>query len=158
MSTWQFEATDEHDTERLAAALARLLPERMVVGLEGTLGAGKTRFVQALAAAAGHDRSQVVSPTFVLVQEHLGDRPIRHFDAYRLRDDDEFLALGVEEYFDAPGWSFVEWSDRVERCLPAERLDIRIVVTGETSRRFELRAAGSEAEAVLARLPAGLTR
>ena len=109
MSTWQFDAADEHDTERLATALARLLPERMVVGLEGTLGAGKTRFVQALAAAAGHDRSQVVSPTFVLVQEHLGDRPIRHFDAYRLRDDDEFLALGVEEYFDAvsdePDWA-----------------------------------------------------
>lgn len=138
LMTFVFDATDVADTERLGAVLAEALPDRSVVALIGTLGAGKTRLVQAVAAAAGVAAGEVVSPTFVLIQEYHGRRPIYHFDAYRLRDDDEFLNLGPEEYFERPGLSFVEWADRVERCLPDDRVEIRIEVTGETSRRFEV--------------------
>ena len=74
--------------------------------------------MQAVAEAAGVDPKQVLSPTFVLIHEYRGRLPIYHFDAYRLRDDDEFLQLGPEEYFDGSGWTFVEWADRVA-ALPA---------------------------------------
>ena len=66
-------------------------------------GRAKTRLVQAIAEACGIDRREVVSPTFVLIQEHHGRRTIYHVDAYRLRDEDEFLALGPEEYFESDG-------------------------------------------------------
>ena len=59
-------------------------------------------------------------PTFVLVQEHHGRRDIYHIDAYRLRDEDEFLALGPEEFFESDALVFVEWADRVESCLPRQ--------------------------------------
>ncbi len=133
-------------------ALARVLPPQAVIALHGTLGAGKTRFVQALAAAAGVERSAVVSPTFVLVQTYAGRQPIHHFDAYRLRDEDEFLALGSDEYLASAGWSIIEWAERVEPALPPDRLDIRIEVTGETSRRFEVCGTGPECEAIAERL------
>jgi len=151
-NTFEYSVQDEAGTERLAAALARVLPLQAVIALHGTLGAGKTRFVQALAAAAGFERSAVVSPTFVLVQTYAGRRPIHHFDAYRLRDEDEFLALGADEYLASVGWSIIEWAERVERALPSERLDIRIEVTGETGRRFEVQGTGPECEAVVDRL------
>ena len=59
---------------RLGAALAEVLPDGTTVALCGTLGAGKTRLVQAIAEAVGVDRRNVTSPTFVLIQEYHGRR------------------------------------------------------------------------------------
>ncbi|QDU90060.1 tRNA threonylcarbamoyladenosine biosynthesis protein TsaE [Pirellulimonas nuda] len=120
------ELADESDTERLGQRLAAELPAGRVVALIGPLGAGKTRLVQAVCRALGV-AEDVTSPTFVLVNEYRSGRmPVFHFDAYRLRDDDEFLELGPEEYFAAGGLTFIEWGDRVQRCLPPGVVTIQI--------------------------------
>lgn len=147
---------DEAGTEALGAALSEVLPEGSTIALCGTLGAGKTRLVQAIAEASGIRRRDVVSPTFVLAQEYHGQRLIYHLDAYRLRDEDEFLELGPEEYFESPGLTFIEWADRVERCLPEERIDILIEVTGNGSRRFRMTAHGARYAGMIERLRARL--
>lgn len=152
MDEWTYQAADETATNRLGAALDQALPDGSVVALCGTLGAGKTRLVQAIAEADGINRRDVVSPTFVLVQQYQGRRPIYHFDAYRLRDEDEFLALGPDEYFDSNGLTLIEWADRVERELPAERLEIHIEVTGPQTRLFRIRAEGERYRAVVEQL------
>jgi tRNA threonylcarbamoyladenosine biosynthesis protein TsaE len=144
------EARDESATVAIGHALAAVLPPRSVVSLVGPLGAGKTRLVQAVAEAAGVDPRQVISPTFVLIHEYQGRLPIYHFDAYRLRDEDEFMQLGPEEYFERDGWTFIEWADRVMNCLPRERLEIRIEPTGAISRRFEIAAQGERYAPVVA--------
>ena len=151
---WVFHARGEADTDRLGQALAAVLPPGCLLAFEGTLGAGKTRLVQAIAAAAGVDRRDVVSPTFVLAQEYRGRLPIAHFDLYRLNDDDEFWGLGLDEYLAAEGWVCVEWSDRFARLLPAERLTIRITVAGETLRDFELSASTPREAEVIRQLAA----
>jgi tRNA threonylcarbamoyladenosine biosynthesis protein TsaE len=134
---------NEQDTDRLGAALAEVLPPGAVVALVGTLGAGKTRLVQAVAAALGVPRDAVTSPTFVLVNEYRQGRlPIFHFDTYRLKDDDEFLALGPEEYFDSAGLTFIEWADRVADLLPHDRLEITLEVTGDTIRQVAISLIG----------------
>jgi tRNA threonylcarbamoyladenosine biosynthesis protein TsaE len=131
-----FNLESEQDTERVGRALADVLPPGTVVGLIGTLGAGKTRLVQSVATALGVPAGGVTSPTFVLVNEYRqGRMPVFHFDTYRLKDDDEFLQLGPEEYFDSDGITFVEWADRVEHLLPEDRVEIEIEVTGDTTRR-----------------------
>jgi tRNA threonylcarbamoyladenosine biosynthesis protein TsaE len=154
-TTFTFPARDEADTERLGQALAHAMPQG-VVALEGVLGAGKTRLVQAVAAALAVDRRDVVSPTFVLVHEYHGARPIYHIDAYRLRDDDEFLDLGADEYFRPPNLVFIEWAGRVARCLPDERLEISIDVLPGTLREFTLTAHGAAAEQAIERVRAAL--
>ena len=58
-------------------------------------------------------------------------------------------ALKKEEAFPLQS---VEWADRVESCLPRERLEIQIEVTGPQSRRFEVLAVGDKFAAVLDRL------
>lgn len=147
-----YEALQQSDTERLGRALADVLPERCVVALCGTLGAGKTRLVQALAEACGIARREVISPTFVLLQEYHGRRTLYHFDAYRIRDEEEFQALGPDEYFESPALVVIEWADRVAGCLPAERLEINIEITGHTARRFEVRAHGPLLSGILPEL------
>jgi tRNA threonylcarbamoyladenosine biosynthesis protein TsaE len=132
--------------------LAQVLPPSTTVALCGTLGAGKTRLVQAIAEASGVNRREVVSPTFVLIQEHHGRRPIYHIDAYRVRDDDEFLQLGPDEYFEGPGLVLIEWADRVAAHLPEERIEINITVTGAQSRRFEIAAVGQRYAGVIEQL------
>lgn len=154
MQRFIFNATDESGTDALGAALARVLPDGATVALVGTLGAGKTRLVQAVAEACGVPRREVVSPTFVLVQEHHGRRPIYHIDAYRIADRDEFEALGPEEYFEGQGLTLVEWADRVEACLPPDRVEVHVEVIGEHSRRFEVTAVGKELDEAIGRLSA----
>ena len=157
MQVYVYRAESVADTDRLGVALAAALPDGAVVALCGTLGAGKTRLVQALAAACGIDRSEVVSPTFVLCHEHTGSRTLYHFDVYRLSGDEEFQRLGPQEYFSAGGITLIEWADKVVASLPDERLDLRIEVTGESSRQFTLRAQGEQMERALAALSQSLT-
>lgn len=148
-----FVINSERDTERLGAALATVLPPGAVIGLIGPLGAGKTRLVQAVATALGVPTGTVTSPTFVLVNEYAGGRiPVYHLDTYRLKDDDEFLNLGPEEYFDSDGITFVEWADRVTRLLPAERLEIAIEAIGETQRRISIRGTTPRMEELADRM------
>ncbi len=157
MEHFTYQADDEAATAALGAALADALPAGSTVALCGTLGAGKTRLVQAIAAAAGVDRRSVVSPTFVLIQEYAGRVPVYHIDAYRLRDEDEFRQLGPEEYFEGRGLVLIEWADRVRSALPAERMEIDITVTGGQSRRFALMAIGGHYAAVLDAVAARLS-
>ena len=152
MNRFIYEAADETATAALGTALAEVLPDGTTVALCGTLGAGKTRLVQAIAEAVGVDRRNVTSPTFVLIQEYHGRRTLYHIDAYRLRDEDEFRALGPEEYFESDGLVLVEWADRVEHCLPKERVEIHIEVTGPESRRFEVIPLGEKYARVVTQL------
>jgi tRNA threonylcarbamoyladenosine biosynthesis protein TsaE len=149
MKRFTYDAADENDTVALGTVLAAALPDGTTVALSGTLGAGKTRLVQAVAEGCGVDRREVVSPSFVLIQEYRGRRPVYHLDAYRLRDEAEFLELGPDEYFESDGLTLVEWADRVKHCLPGAYVEIRIEVTGPGSRRFEIVAHGARYESVV---------
>ena len=154
--SYTFQAADLTDTDRLGAALARALPDGVTVSLRGTLGAGKTRLVQAIAAACGMAPDEVVSPTFVLCQHYYGAREIDHLDAYRLAGEDEFLQLGVEELFAAPSLTIVEWGDRVAGCLPPQRVEIDIRITGETGREFQITGRGEALATTIEALRAAL--
>ena len=139
----EINVNNEQETDILGRILAKLLPDGAVVSLLGTLGAGKTRLVQAIAEASGVPQGEVGSPTFVLIKEYQGkNREIYHFDAYRLRDTDEFLELGADEYFDSNGLSFVEWADRVEDAIPYSHLEIVVQAVAETCRQFTITSRG----------------
>jgi tRNA threonylcarbamoyladenosine biosynthesis protein TsaE len=149
---WIVEVASEAETTRLGQALAAALPASAVIALHGPLGAGKTRLVQAAAEAAGVERGDVVSPTFVLIQEHFGRGPIYHIDAYRLSGAEEFRQLGGDEYLAGPGWTFVEWADRIPECLPEEMLAITLEPLEDDRRRIEFAAFGQTLASALALL------
>ena len=91
-----------------------------MVALEGDLGAGKTTFVQGLAAALGATRP-VTSPTFCLVVEHPTERLLLvHLDLYRLQGPDDVLDLGWEDYLSRGAVMLVEWPDRAGELIPSD--------------------------------------
>lgn len=147
--SFRFLAGDEADTERLGAALAAALRPGDVIALNGSLGAGKTRLVQSVAAALGFADQMVNSPTFVLIHEYDGRVPLYHVDAYRLADSDEFLSIGGDEVLAGDRACLIEWADRIADVLPRDHLRIDIEAVGETQREFRLTAAGARSEELL---------
>lgn len=140
-----YDAADEASTRRFGQALAQVLPPGTVVALSGTLGAGKTRLVQGLAAGLGIDPEQVVSPTFGICHEHSAraDRPgLNHLDLYRVADADELLELGFDEYCGSDRITAIEWADRFPREMPRQRLDVEMLATSEGARRIVLSPRG----------------
>jgi tRNA threonylcarbamoyladenosine biosynthesis protein TsaE len=114
------------ETRIVGAALAPTLLPGDVVSLSGDLGAGKTAFVQGLAAALGVTR-QVTSPTFTIVHEYEGRYPIVHLDVYRLDSFQEVLDLGFEEYMDGGSIVLVEWGEAIAPLLPSRHLEVFIL-------------------------------
>lgn len=129
------------DTHKLARHLLKQVPGRVILALHGDLGSGKTCFVQGLATALGIDRP-VTSPTFTLVHEYKGTRPLVHVDLYRLRDSLDALMLGMEEYFDSDGITAVEWSERAEDIFPADAIFVKFEIIADKphSRRITIRS------------------
>jgi tRNA threonylcarbamoyladenosine biosynthesis protein TsaE len=148
-----FDISDLSATDRLGRLLAENLPDSSVVALVGTLGAGKTRLVQAIAKHTGNEEGTASSPTFVLLHEYVdGNRPIYHFDAYRLESEEEFRRLSPDDYFEGLGLTLIEWADKYPQVLPSHHLEIRIDIIGETDRRFHLIGHGAEHEAVVVKI------
>lgn len=155
MRTCSIPIAAEADLTPLAADLAAALPDRGFVALSGDLGAGKTTFVKAVAAAAGLDPAEVVSPTFGLVHVHATPRRrLVHADMYRLTDAADLHEIGWEDALAAPGWAFVEWPERIAAALPADRLDVEIRIDSPSARTFTFHGYGPAHEAVVERLAA----
>jgi tRNA threonylcarbamoyladenosine biosynthesis protein TsaE len=52
-------------------------------------------------------------------------------------DSDDFLAAGLDEYFDRGGVCVIEWSSVIDDLLPKDTVRIRITGTGD-SRNIEV--------------------
>ena len=113
----------EEETLQVAYYLASKIKDNKVVCLNGELGAGKTVFVRGFCKF--FNINEISSPTFTLVNEYNGDRPVFHFDVYRLSNEDEFYEIGGEEYFDK-GICIIEWSDIIKDAIPKKSIDVRI--------------------------------
>lgn len=136
MTDWITHSPEE--TRALGAALGRILAAGDLICLEGDLGAGKTTFVQGLAAGWG-STDQVTSPTFVLINEYRrpDGRRLYHMDAYRLGSSAEADDLDLDAYL-ATAPLVVEWADRIPEALPDAAFSIRIIDMDADDRKFTI--------------------
>jgi tRNA threonylcarbamoyladenosine biosynthesis protein TsaE len=135
-----FETHSAEETRALGRRLAAdFLPPRGVVLLTGDLGAGKTTLAKGIVegreAAPG---DEVSSPTYTLIHEYGNPVQIYHVDLYRLETAEQVRRLGLEELFDRPALTLIEWGERFPKVLPANCLEIRLAHTGEETRTIEL--------------------
>lgn len=141
VAEYVFHSSSECDTERFAFQLAKWFERGTVIALDGDLGAGKTRFSQAVAKALGITEA-VSSPTFTMIKEYVGTKlPLYHMDVYRISmmEADE---LGLDEYFYGEGVSLVEWASIIVPILPPQHLHLFIQTEGEQQRSIRLTAYG----------------
>ena len=94
----------------------------------GEMGAGKTTMISAVCQQLGVV-DNVASPTFSIVNEYLTQDSItiNHFDFYRIKDEQEALDIGVDDYFYSGNYCFVEWPSKIDELIPNKYIDINII-------------------------------
>jgi tRNA threonylcarbamoyladenosine biosynthesis protein TsaE len=145
---------DPAATERLGEWLGEFLVPGDTLGLCGELGAGKTTLVRGLARGLKlDDAAAVCSPTYLLVVEHDGPKPLLHADAYLPQKLAGFLDDGGLDYLlDERAVVVVEWADRVRAWLPSETLWLELGLAAGGGRRATFRCAAPQRFPFLARL------
>ncbi len=125
----------EEDTKSVASQFSEVIKPGDIIALNGNLGSGKTFFVKGV--CMNFNITAVQSPTFAIVNEYSGDKKVYHFDFYRLRNMEELLDIGFEDYLnDSEAILFIEWADKLKDILPADRYEININFVDEKSREI----------------------
>lgn len=143
---WRVKAVEE--LKVVAKEVLSRLGERQdgsgaaVLALHGDLGAGKTTFMQTLAAELGVTEP-VTSPTFVIMKTYeLIDKPftdIVHIDAYRIEEIDEMRPLGFTQILAEKGFIVcIEWAENISELLPPQTLHLTFTIEGD-ERKIELK-------------------
>ena len=134
----------EQETEALGIELGLLLKDeaKVVILIDGELGAGKTTLTKGIAKGIGI--TQIVnSPTFTIMKKYQSKdrlKTLYHLDLYRL--DGVGNDFDLEEYIDGYGIIVVEWPFKVEEFLPKDYLLIKIDKISDTERQFTLKCVG----------------
>lgn len=149
--TVDFISSSVEQTERLGVRLGQLLEREDVICLSGELGAGKTSMARGIGRGWGTSL-RVTSPTFTLVNQYprLKDNSILfHIDCYRLSREGDIVTAGLEDVLSAEGPVMIEWPERIESWLPADRLWIQLRHLNETRRGMRITASGNRSFTLL---------
>ena len=104
----------------------------------GTMGVGKTTLIKELAKRLGVTET-INSPTFSIVNEYeIEDDKVFHFDFYRIKNEEEVLDIGIEEYFDSGHWIMIEWPEKINNLLPLNNTRINLIKNKNESRTINI--------------------
>ena len=108
-----------------------------IVAIYGEMGVGKTSAVkQWLKSLNSKDLGS--SPTFSIVNEYLSPTGvIYHFDFYRLKNENEAIDFGLEEYLESGNICFMEWAEKISSHLPLEYDHYILNIVDEKYRKIE---------------------
>lgn len=133
------------DMDRLANAVSVTVKPGYIIGLNGTLGSGKTTFTQFLAKHLGV-RDNVNSPTFTILKVYQGALPLYHMDVYRLENIGYDYEL--DDFIYGSGVAVIEWYSYIKTMLPNDFLEISIDVVNESKRLVTVEGSGDYESAV----------
>jgi tRNA threonylcarbamoyladenosine biosynthesis protein TsaE len=117
------------ETRRIGERIAGRLSPGSVVLLIGPLGSGKTVLAKGIARGMGI-ADEVVSPSYTIICEYPGEKPLTHIDLYRIEGKEEIENLGLDDILWGQGIVIVEWGEKLS--LPLRRPPVRITFTMES--------------------------
>lgn len=124
------------DLPAAAQALLDFAGDQKIFLFYGHMGAGKTTFIKVLCEQLGV-AEPVTSPTFSIVNEYAGtSNKIFHFDFYRLKNENEALDMGYEEYFYSGNYCLIEWPEKIAGLLPEHYIKVSIALNEQQNRLF----------------------
>ena len=118
-------SNSSEDTFETGRIIGGSLKKGDIAAVYGELGAGKTVLVKGMAKGLGIDED-IVSPTYVFVNEYNGPVDLCHFDMYRIEKAEEVFETGFFDYLGNDNICVIEWADRIEELLPHTKMKIRI--------------------------------
>ncbi len=131
-------SNSEEGLSELATSVLEHAAGAKKMAFYGEIGAGKTSLIKALCGQLGVEDA-VTSPTFSLVNEYLiaaSGCLVRHIDLYRLRNFQEALEIGIEDFLDDEHYCFIEWPGLIEAYLAPETIKINIEIINKNSRKI----------------------
>ena len=136
MLKYRFISKNVEDTQELAAKMMAVLKPGDVVLLTGDLGAGKTTFVGGALEALGY-KEHVISPTFNILKCYFEVKPnVFHIDAYRLEGQN--IDIGLDEYIEGNGITFIEWPKFIEPLVPNKHIEVSLKRINDSEREIEV--------------------
>lgn len=124
----EFQIKGLESIDSIAKEILKIIGNNRVIAFYGNLGAGKTTLIKSMCKQL--DVLDIVSsPTFSIINEYITKKgeKIYHFDFYRLKNIQEAIDIGVDEYLDSGNFCFMEWSDKIEEMLPENYIKIEII-------------------------------
>ena len=148
IKTLQITSRSVEETFAAGETLGRAVSEPVVILLSGTLGSGKTAFVQGLGKGLGvPENYYITSPSYTLVNEYPGRIPLFHVDLYRLNGPDDFESAGIFEILaDERHVVAVEWAERMEEAHGMDHLEVNFQITGHESRIIRISSSGGRVD------------
>ena len=122
----KFIAKSIDDLDQICGSLIEKFKHKVVL-FYGEMGAGKTTLIKQLCKNLGVSEP-TSSPTFSIVNEYKTDHneTIYHFDFYRIKDENEVLDFGYEEYLYSNNYCFIEWPEKIPNLLPNDVVKVHI--------------------------------
>lgn len=115
-----------------------------IILLNGDLGAGKTALTKGIAKFF-NIKKEITSPTFALMNIYeINNAEIKnlvHIDTYRLKNEDEILMIGVEDYLgNNETICIIEWPEKISNILKKFKTKIiNIEHLGDDERKIEIK-------------------
>ena len=115
-------------------------PDSRCIIFNAGMGVGKTTFIKALCKAMGAV-DEASSPTFAIVNDYLCEDGghIFHFDLYRIKDTEEAMAAGAEDYIYGDDYCMIEWPETLLPILPENTVEVGIEEMEDGTRVMEVR-------------------
>jgi tRNA threonylcarbamoyladenosine biosynthesis protein TsaE len=148
---YEYLSLSEQNTIDLGVQIGNLINPGICILFYGELGSGKTVFIRGICDALGVEKKLVKSPSFTLVHEYKGARPVAHVDLYRLEGDANAIkSLSLDEYIDEGFILLVEWAENGDFDMDDMlRIRIETISANIDTRRITFSAEGANAKYVL---------
>lgn len=130
----EFVAKNVDELENICGELIQLFKHKVVL-FYGEMGNGKTTLIKKLCKKLGVSEP-TSSPTFSIVNEYKteNNNTIYHFDFYRIKDENEVLDFGYEEYLYSGHYCFIEWPEKIPNMLPQHTTKVFISIDEQNNR------------------------
>ncbi len=123
-----FTSSNVDELAVIAQEIIKTYSNERVFAFFGEMGVGKTTLIIEICKYL-ETEDIVSSPTFAIINEYKTklNKPIYHFDFYRIKNLTEAYDLGYEDYFYSGDYCFIEWSEKIEELLPTNFVEVRIM-------------------------------
>lgn len=127
------------EIKKAAAQLIAVAADRKVIAFHGEMGAGKTTFIHALCEVL-QVKDVVGSPTFSIINEYSTKtgNTVYHMDLYRLNNEQEAMAAGVEDSLYSGNMCLVEWPEKAPGIFPPQTIHCYLISTGHNERKLQI--------------------
>ena len=127
------------EIDQAAMQLIAAAAGRKIFAFHGELGAGKTTLIHAICQQL-NIKDAVGSPTFSIINEYRtgSGEIVYHLDLYRLKDESEAIAAGVEDCLYAGNMCLVEWPEKAPGLFPDNTVHCYLKSTGHNHRKLQI--------------------